>query len=116
MDKFRNAVLVTGCLLLVLSAAAIITGSIFAKYLFCTGAVMFSAALITGRPENSTITVKRLFAQQVVGCFFLLGTGVLLFTDFLGRNSWIVTLTIGALIQLYTIFRIEHEQNKDSES
>lgn len=115
MEKFRNAVLFTGGLLIVLSAAAIITGAVFAKYLFCTGAVMFSAAQMTSRPAGSTTTIKRLFAQQVLGCIFFLATGVLLFADFLGRNSWIVTLTIGAIIQLYAIFRIEHEQSKKSE-
>ncbi len=115
MEKFRNAVLYTGGTILVIAAASLITGSSFSRYLYCIGAVLFCSAQLTmHKSENLTLTLKRLYVQQGLGCLFLLGTGALLFTDILGKNAWIVTLTIGAIIQLYSIVRIEHEIKKNS--
>ena len=115
MEKFRNAVLYAGGTILVVAAASLITGSTLSRYLYCIGAVLFCSAQLTVRKSaDITLTLKRLYVQQGLECLFLLGTGALLFTDILGKNAWIVTLTIGAIIQLYSIIRIEHEIRKDS--
>lgn len=48
---------------------------------------------------------RRLSRQQLLGALFLLITGVLMFVE--RHNSWIVTLTIAAVFELYTAFRMK---------
>ena len=82
--------------------------------------------------EDGGVVVRRLRAQQMTGAVLLIVTGVLMLTDgyhadlVLGntgaglngfmrsflismtkKNSWIVTMSIAALCELYSAFRID---------
>jgi hypothetical protein len=48
--------------------------------------------------------------MQTIGSLALIAAGVLMFTHH--RNEWIVAMTVGALLQLYTSFRIPAEMEK----
>jgi len=100
--------MIIGALLLLAGAALMITGWTLAPYLFCVGALLFAAMQMTDRYEGQDITVKRLRRQQLIGSLMLLVTGVLMFVE--RHNGWIVTLTIAAVIQLYTAFRMPEKE------
>lgn len=103
-----STLMIIGALLLLAGAALMITGWTLAPYLFCVGALLFAAMQMTDRYEGQDITVKRLRRQQLIGSLMLLVTGVLMFVE--RHNGWIVTLTIAAVIQLYTAFRMPEKQ------
>ena len=103
-----STLMIIGALLLLGGAALMITGWTLAPYLFCVGALLFAAMQMTDRYEGQDITVKRLRRQQLIGSLMLLVTGVLMFVE--RHNGWIVTLTIAAVIQLYTAFRMPEKE------
>ena len=103
-----STLMIIGALLLLAGAALMITGWTLAPYLFCVGALLFAAMQMTDRYEGQDITVKRLRRQQLIGSMMLLVTGVLMFVE--RHNGWIVTLTIAAVIQLYTAFRMPEKE------
>ena len=103
-----STLMIIGALLLLAGAALMITGWTLAPYLFCVGALLFAAMQMTDRYEGKDITVKRLRRQQLIGSLMLLVTGVLMFVE--RHNGWIVTLTIVAVIQLYTAFRMPEKE------
>ena len=50
--------------------------------------------------------------QQIFGAIALVFAGVLMFT--MNRNEWIVCLSIAAILELYTAFRIPQELDKEN--
>lgn len=81
-----------------------------ASYAFVGAAVMLTMTQFLCRVKGGTVTVRRLVAQQMLGALALVVAGVLMFTHV--RNEWMVAMFIGALIQMYTAFRIPQELDK----
>lgn len=77
--------------------------------------------------DGPNITIRRLRRIMIMSDVLLLFTGVMMFADrsydFMGldllvwlqyvHNNWVVTLLIAALMQLYTIYRISAEMERD---
>ena len=55
--------------------------------------------------------LKRLRIQQIFGALALILTGAFMFTT--RGNEWIACLTIAAVLELYTAFRIPQEEAKE---
>ena len=139
MDKAKDNRLIdslttTGGILLLFGAAVHITGWEYAPYLFLAGAVMFAAGQFADRYTGNDVIMKRLRGQQVAGSVFLLLTAALMIlastlhlrllyceTSLNGNirsflialtrpNNWIVTMSIGAVLELYSALRMEHRQ------
>lgn len=134
MDKKENRLIesfiTVGGVLLLFGAAVYITGWEYAPYIFMAGSLMFACGQFADRYEGEDRIMKRLRGQQVLGACFLLLTAVLMFSggiherllanvtmggkirslllDLTRRNNWIVTLSIGALFELYSSFRMDH--------
>ena len=125
-----------GGVLLLFGAAVYITGWSYAPYLYFAGSLLFACGQFADRYNGDDRIIKRLRFQQVLGACFLLFTTVLMFADGIHsfllndtsitpglrsfllditrKNNWIVTLSIGALFELYSSFRLDHlskEQN-----
>ena len=118
-----------GGILLLFGAAVYITGWDYAPYLYLAGSVLFACGQFADRYQGTDKIMKRLRGQQVLGACFLLLTAALMFTDgfhdrlltdtslsdnirsFLltvtRRNNWILTLSIGAIFELYSSFRMD---------
>ena len=62
------------------------------------------------RPRNCSVTLRRLVMQQQLAGVLFVAAGVLMFTH--TRNEWMVLLTCGALVELYTAYRIPQEMDK----
>jgi hypothetical protein len=93
-------------------AAVYITGWAAAPYLYTIGACLFALAQINSPYHGSNKNIKRLRRQQILGALFLVVAGALMF--FMHKNEWIMALSIGSFIQLYTAFRIPQEEKKES--
>ena len=118
-----------GGVLLLVGAAVYITGWSYAPYFYLAGSVMFASGQFSDRYTGDDKIIKRLRFQQVLGAVFLLLTAVLMFAepihnhilangtmaptlrsfllDLTRRNNWIVTLSIGAVFELYSSFRLD---------
>lgn len=146
MDKGENRLMeactVVGGVMLLVGAAVRITGWDYSPWIFAAGSVLFAAAQFSDHYQGKDGIMKRLRWQQILGAMFLLLTAVLMFTDgyhlrlmenasgmneklrsFLlaltKKNSWIVTLTIAAVFELFSSTRMEKRQKaldaKDAE-
>lgn len=126
-----------GGILLLFGAGVFITGWEYAPYLYLAGSMMFACGQFADRYDGTDRIMKRLRFQQVLGACFLLLTAPLMFSDVfhliilnndsLGyglrsflldltrRNNWIVTLSIGAVFELYSSFRMDR-LSRDSQS
>lgn len=138
MDDKQNRLIesftVVGAVLLLFGAAVFITGWSYAPYMYLVGSIMFAIGQFADRYEGDDKIMKRLRAQQVTGAVFLLITGVLMFSEGIHfwllnnasmgtnlrsilleltrRNNWIVTLSIGAVFELYSSFRMDSISKK----
>lgn len=133
-NRLIDSLTVVGGVLLLFGAAVKITGWEYAPYIFMIGAVMFAAGQFADRYHGDDMIMKRLRRQQVTGAVFLIITAVLMilsstlhlrlmYTETgLGDNlrsflisltkpnNWIVTMSIGAVLELYSALRMEHRQ------
>ena len=133
MDKKESRLIesftTVGGVLLLFGAAIFITGWEYAPYLYLAGSVMFACGQFADRYEGDDRIMKRLRGQQVLGACFLLLTAALMFSggiherlltdvtwggrmrsfllDLTRKNNWIVTLSIGAVFELYSSFRMD---------
>lgn len=100
-----------------LGAAALFAGLVIRMFspgvyavVYICGAVLFAVTQFLLRPRYEELVMRRLVAQQQLASLFLIGAGVLMFTH--SHNEWMVILFCGALIELYTAFRLSHEAGK----
>lgn len=89
-----------------------------APYVFAAGALCFCPIQMSDRYEGSNIIIRRLRRQQMLGSLLLLITAVLMFTSLYGippfrGSEWKITLMIAAVLEVYAIFRIDHEENRE---
>ncbi len=80
-------------------------------WVFTAGSLLFSSMQMLARYEGSNFTVRRLRRQQLLGAILLLVTAGLLLmkayaTGPLRGDEWKLTLTIAAVLEVYTAFRI----------
>ena len=64
------------------------------------------------RYEGGNLVVRRLRRQQILGAVLLVFTGVLMFVT--KHNEWVLSLTIAAILELYTAYRIPSELEKEN--
>lgn len=112
MNKFIPVLYFTGALMILVGAGVYITGWPFAPYIYTVGAGLFALAQINSPYQGTNKNIKRLRRQQIFGAFALVLTGAFMFTTH--GNEWIACLTIAAILELYTAFRIPQEERKES--
>ncbi|MDL2213144.1 hypothetical protein LJC72_07365 [Bacteroides sp. OttesenSCG-928-D19] len=112
MKQLLPALYVVGAVMALVGAAVFITGWLYAPYIYTIGATLFALAQINTPYRGSNKNIKRLYRQQMFGALALVLAGALMFFPY-QKNGWIVVLTIGALIELYTAFRIPQEEKKE---
>ena len=137
-NRFIESLTTVGGVLLLIGAAVFITGWEYAPYLYMAGSFMFACGQFSDRYEGSDKIMKRLRFQQILGACFLLLTSVLMFSegihnrlladatlggnlhtfllDLTRKNNWIVTLSIGAVFELYSSFRMDRIAQNEIES
>ena len=112
MNKTYSYIQMIGALLVLVGAMLQITRWELSPYIYTVGAVLFAyVQVMMGRYDGKNLIIRRLRRQQIIGAALLVFAGVLMFTS--KRNEWIVCLTIAAVLQLYTAYRIPSELEKE---
>ena len=111
MSKIYQIVLGVGAVLLLVGAMLQITRWELSPILYTIGAVMFAYVQVMSRYEGKNLIVRRLRRQQILGAVLLVFAGVLMFVT--KHNEWVLCLTVAAILELYTAFRIPSELEKE---
>jgi len=110
MKQLIPALFAVGAVMLLIGAAVYVTGWPLSPYIYTIGAFV-ALAQINSPSKQKTPTIKRLRRQQIFGALLLVLTGAFMF--FTHGNEWIVSLTIAAILELYTSVRIPQEEAKE---
>ncbi len=110
MKQLVPALFAVGALMALVGAAVFITRWIYAPYIYTIGAGFVALAQINTPVKGKSKTLKRLRIQQIFGAVALVLTGAFMFST--RGNEWIAFLTIAAILELYTAFRIPQEEAK----
>lgn len=111
MKHFLPACFVVGAIMVLLGALVYVTGWELAPYIYTVGATLVALAQINSPSSSRRVAVKRLRRQQMFGALVLVLTGA--FMLFTHGNEWIVSLTVAAILELYTAIRIPQEEAKE---
>ena len=111
MSKYYSAIATVGAVALLLGAALQITQLAWAPYLYLIGAIMFAYVQVMSGYEGKNIIIRRLRRQQIIGATLLVVAGVMMILW--KRNEWVVCLSIAAVLEMYTVFRIPQEEEKE---
>ena len=111
MSKIYQIVQGVGAVLLLVGAMLQITRWELSPILYTIGAVMFAYVQVMTRYEGKNLIVRRLRRQQILGAVLLVFAGVLMFLT--KHNEWVLCLTVAAILELYTAFRIPSELEKE---
>ena len=111
MKKNYTYLMMAGAILLLLGVMLQITRWELSPVIYTIGAVLFAYVQVMDGYQGQNLIIRRLRRQQILGAVLLVFTGVLMFV--MKRNEWIVCLTIAAILELYTAFRIPVEMEKE---
>lgn len=111
MKQLITALFVVGAVMLLTGAVVYVTGWVLSPYIYTVGATMVALAQINSPSPCKNPNVKRLRRQQIFGALLLVLTGAFMF--FTHGNEWIVSLTVAAILELYTSVRIPQEEEKE---
>ena len=112
MNKTYSYIQMIGALLVLAGAMLQITRWELAPVLYTIGAVLFAYVQVMSRYEGKNLIIRRLRRQQILAAVLLVFTGVLMFVT--RHNEWILCLTVAAVLQLYTAYRIPAELEKEN--
>ena len=110
--KIINVLYVVGALLLLAGAVSRMFLPQHYAYIYSVGALLFAVTQFLLRPRNGNLAVRRLVRQQQLAGVLFIVAGLLMFTH--EHNEWMAILTCGAMIELYTAFRIPREIENDA--
>lgn len=112
MNKLYDIIGYIGAILIIAGAVLQYFKLSFSPFLLLIGAVMFAyIQIVHNRYDGTNFIIKRLRRQQILGALLLIASGFMML--FLKNNEWILCLTISAVFELYTAFRIPTEIEKE---
>ena len=127
LNKVQTVIYLLGALLMVVGAGTIMLAWQWAPYVFAAGACAFVAMQFVQTYEGTNIVIRRLRRIMLLSDFMFLLSAVLMIAgtgNFLGLdhityinyvyNKWVVTLLIAAILQLYSVHRINQELAKEA--
>jgi hypothetical protein len=126
LSKTQTAIFLLGAVLMVVGAGATILAWPWAPYVFAVGAIAFASMQMQQRYEGSNFVIRRLRRIMLLSDVLFLVSALLMLAsqgNFLGLshityliyvyNKWVITLLIAAILQLYSVHRIDHELAKE---
>lgn len=113
MKQLIPACFAIGATMSLIGAAVFITGWLYAPYFYTVGACFVALAQICTPIKEENIALRRLRIQQLLGALALVATGGFMFLTH--GNEWVACLSIAALLELYTAFRIPQEEAKSKQ-
>lgn len=98
-----------------------------APYVFAVGALAYVAMQVQQSYEGDNFTISRLRRIMLISDVLLIGVAALMFADHGNpfgldhltwlkyvHNNWLVVLLIAAVLQLYTVYRIDMEIQREA--
>ncbi|MEG1579635.1 MAG: hypothetical protein RR386_00015 [Bacteroidaceae bacterium] len=119
LNRIQNFIFVLGAFLILVGALMCVTRMWISPYIYSVGAVCFSSMQLLASYEGTNFVIKRLRRQQIIAVLLLLIAAIPMFMTiwkqgFAQQNEWVLCLTIAAVVELYTAFRIPAELEKES--
>lgn len=121
LSFLENLLFRLGAILMLLGVALHIFSSEISLYLYGIGAMLFCLMQLRAVYEGNDLVVARLRRQQLFACLMFLATVLCMSMQvyqygFAQRNEWVVTLTIGCVLELYTAWRLPNALQKAKKS
>lgn len=111
-SKMKDKLAVVGAIVLFIGLILQFVKLAWAPYVYLVGACLFAYVQLVSVYKGKNIIIRRLRRQQLLGAMLLVLTGVIMLLW--KRNEWIVCLTVAAVLELYTAFRIPQEEAKEN--
>ena len=117
LTPLQNACFRIGAVLMLVGAALFMFHPVVSMFIFGIGTLMFTLMQVRTEYMGRTITLIRLRRQQLLACCCFVLTLVMMSMQVhqwgpFRRQEWVVALTIGCVLELYTSFRIPQELKK----
>ena len=117
LTPLQNLCFRIGAVLMLIGAAMFILYPMVGMFVFGIGTLMFSLMQVKAEYLGRDITLLRLRRQQLFACCCFVLALVMMSMQVHGwgpfrRQEWVVALTIGCVLELYTSFRIPQELKK----
>lgn len=131
LNKLQSLIFLTGGAMMVVGAGcfALMWQQKIACWIYLAGALMFGVMQMMQEYQGNNFTVKRLKRIMSLADIFFILSGFLMvdmvyrflqsaFDNYLAYyntiyNKWVVLLLIAAILEMYTMHRIEHELSKE---
>ncbi|MBS5613949.1 hypothetical protein [Hoylesella buccalis] len=131
LNKLQSLIFLTGGAMMVVGAGcfALMWQQKIACWIYLAGALMFGVMQMMQEYQGNNFTVKRLKRIMSLADIFFILSGFLMvdmvyrflqsaFDNYLTYyntiyNKWVVLLLIAAILEMYTMHRIEHELSKE---
>lgn len=131
LNKLQTLIFLTGGAMMVVGAGcfALMWQQKIACWIYLAGALMFGVMQMMQEYQGNNFTVKRLKRIMSLADIFFILSGFLMvdmvyrflqsaFDNYLTYystiyNKWVVLLLIAAILEMYTMHRIEHELSKE---
>ncbi len=119
MTKIETYLMNVGGVFILLGASAYLFYPIASTYIYIIGALLFGCIQIKNGYRGNNIIIRRLRRQQIFAALLLMLTGLLMITNtyrwiYCRHNEWVICLTIAAIMELYSSFRLSHELKKEN--
>lgn len=108
----------TGAILMLIGAALNMFQPTHSMFVYGIGTLMFTLMQVKAEYLGRDLTVLRLRRQQLLACAcFVIALVMMSMQQHqwgpCRRREWLIALTVGCILELYTSFRIPQELNKD---
>ncbi len=118
LTPLQNIIFRIGAVLILVGAAGFIMYPVAGLYVFGIGVLMFTLMQAKTEYQGHNITLLRLRRQQLLACCCYVLSLVMMSMQLFRwgpcrRQEWVVVLTIGCVLELYTSFRIPQEIEKE---
>ena len=118
LSPLQNLCFRIGAVLMLIGAAIFIMYPMVGMYAYGIGTLMFTLMQVQAEYLGRDITLMRLRRQQLLACCCFVLALVMMSMQLhnwgpFRRQEWVVALTIGCVLELYTSFRIPQELKKE---
>ena len=127
LNKVQTVVYLLGALLMVIGSGTSMLAWKWAPDVFAVGVLAFVSMQFVHRYDGQNFVIRRLRRIMLTSDFLFLLSAVLMIANmgnFLGLdyityinyvyNKWVITLLIAAVLQLYSVHRINQELAKEA--
>lgn len=127
LSRLQSIVFAAGALLMLAGAIMGMMAPQVAPWIFAIGALAYTAMQLQQRYLGDNITIRRLSRIMLLSDVLLIGVAAMMFADYRNpfqleyltwlryiHNNWVVVLLLAAIIQLYTVYRIDAELRKEA--